>query len=230
MEIFHNAKPPYKEALKKCGYTLPFTYIPPIQSGNRNNSSRKRKITLFNPPFNSNVSTYVTRTFLKLIDKHFARSQKLNKIFNRKTIKISYSSMEKLKKIIKEHNKKFTINNTKIQQDCNWRIKERCSIIYECTACTKYNPEKAYLWLTKKELKKGRRYNHARSFKHQLSSSSTTLSNYFGVWKRHKRKYQFDVRNNKISSEIFKHNETIPIMSMRETFNCYIPKPIKTMK
>ena len=114
------------------------------------NSSRKRKITLFNPPFNSNVSTYVTKTFLKLIDKHFARSQKLNKIVNRKTIKISYNSMEKLKKIIKEHNKKFTINNTKIQQDCNWRIKKRCSIIYECTACTKYNPKKAYLWLTKK--------------------------------------------------------------------------------
>ena len=32
---------------------------------------RRRKITWFKPPFNSNVSTNVGRTFFALIDKHF---------------------------------------------------------------------------------------------------------------------------------------------------------------
>ena len=55
----------------------------------------------FNPPFNANVSTNVAKTFLRLIDKHFTRSYKLNKVFNRNTVKVSYSCTENMAKLIK---------------------------------------------------------------------------------------------------------------------------------
>ena len=60
---------------------------------NEKNKTRKRKITWFNPPININVATNVGKTFLALIDKHFPKNERLSKIFNRNTIKVSYSCL-----------------------------------------------------------------------------------------------------------------------------------------
>ena len=106
--------------------------------------NRKRNIIWFNPPFNKNIKTNIGKTFLKLIDKHFPRSSKLHKIFNRNTIKVSYSCTENMSMIIKKHNKKI-INNkaTPTTPLCNCRKKTECplngncqqpSVIYQATA------------------------------------------------------------------------------------------------
>ena len=39
------------------------------------------------------VSTNVAKTFLQLVTNHFLRRQKLHKIFNRNTVKVSYICM-----------------------------------------------------------------------------------------------------------------------------------------
>ena len=40
---------------------------------------------------NFNVATDVAKTFLTLFDKHFPKNKRLSKIFDRNTIKVSYS-------------------------------------------------------------------------------------------------------------------------------------------
>ena len=42
---------------------------------------------------------------MKLVDKHFKHGNKLHKIFNRKTLKISYSCAKNIFQIINSHNK-----------------------------------------------------------------------------------------------------------------------------
>ena len=57
--------------------------------------NRKRNIISLNPPYSKNVVTKVGHYFLKLLDKHFPRHHKLHKIFNRNTVKVSYSCIKK---------------------------------------------------------------------------------------------------------------------------------------
>ena len=66
--------------------------------------NRQRNIIWFNPPFSMSVSTNIGRNFLSLIDKHFPLHHKLHKIFNRNTVKVSYSYMNNVKSIITKHN------------------------------------------------------------------------------------------------------------------------------
>ena len=68
------------------------------------NKTRERNITWFNPPFNINVATNVAKTFLSLIDKHFPKDKTLSKIFNRNTIKVSYSCLPNVKQTISNNN------------------------------------------------------------------------------------------------------------------------------
>ena len=116
--------------------------------------NRKRNIIWFNRPFNKNIKTNIGKTFLKLIDKHSPRSSKLHKIFNRNTIKVSYSCTKNMSMIIKKHNKKI-INNkaTPTTPPCNCQKKTECplngncqqpSVIYQATAKIKNKPEKVY--------------------------------------------------------------------------------------
>ena len=63
--------------------------------------SRQRNIIWFNPPFNKSVKTNVAKIFFRFSDKHFPRTNRLNKMFNRKTVKVSYNCMENVRQIIK---------------------------------------------------------------------------------------------------------------------------------
>ena len=86
-DIFNNTKSEYEEALKRCGHTTKLTYNPPNHEQNNARLKRNRKIIWFNPPFNLDVSTNVVKIFLNLIEKHFPRSSKLHKIFNKTLLK-----------------------------------------------------------------------------------------------------------------------------------------------
>ena len=184
-KIFNNAKTEYENALKTSGHTADLEFNPNWPK----KRNRKRNIIWFNPPFNKNIKTNIGKTFLKLIDKHFPRSSKLHKIFNRNTIKVSYSCTENMSMIIKKHNKKI-INNkaTPTTPQCNCRKKTECplngncqqpSVIYQAMAKIKNKPEKVYLGLTEGPWKQ-RNYGHKFSFSNKKYAHSTALSKY--VW------------------------------------------------
>ena len=123
--------------------------------------------------------------FLVLVDKHFLKDHKLRKIFNRNTIKISYSCMNNTKQIIDNHNKRILnsskhINdtadntNTKDSKTCNCRQKNTCplngnclqsSLIYQATVTRKDNSTTVtYIGLTENDFKTRYR-NHSASFR-----------------------------------------------------------------
>jgi hypothetical protein len=65
-----------------------------------------------------NVSTNIGRNFLSLIDKHFPSFFSFHKIFNRNTVKVSYSCMSNVKSIITKHtvqDKNKIQNKNKVQ-------------------------------------------------------------------------------------------------------------------
>ena len=101
-EIFESTIPRYEKALEDCGYKnnkFAFSSNNGTQTPKRN---RSRKIIWFNPPYSKSVHTNIGKAFLNLIDKHFGKSSRLNKIFNKNTVKVSYSScMDNMEKICK---------------------------------------------------------------------------------------------------------------------------------
>ena len=100
----------------------------------QNSAKRKQqhKIIWFNPPLNLDVSTNVAKIFLNLIEKHFPCSSKLHKIFNKNTIKVSYSCTQNMSQIIKGHDKKIVQKETQETSDCNCRVKTDCPLNGDC--------------------------------------------------------------------------------------------------
>ena len=141
-EIFRKGSKMYIDALKSSGYKENFTYkeekVPhdnnkEINKENRR-KNRKKKIIWFNPPFCRLTNINIGKYFLKLVDKYFKHGNKLHKIFNRKTLKISYSCTKTIFQIINSHNKNITKdfqdqinnrnnnnnnNNNGIKKECN---------------------------------------------------------------------------------------------------------------
>ena len=190
-QIFNEACPPYTEALKKNGYNTNLQYDKTCtHKNNEKNKTRKLKITCFNPPFNINVATNVAKTFLTLIDKHFPKNKRLSKIFNRNTIKVSYSCLPNVKQTISNNNHRLlqlhrVKESTQDSKLCNCRQKNSCPLDGKClTKCVVYkatvtettsNNEETYIGLTENEFKT--RFNlHKSSFKLEHKRTSTTLS------------------------------------------------------
>ena len=97
------SKGEYEKALRESGHkNVSLIYQKDIKQ--KRNCSRN--IIWFNPPFNKNVSTSVAKRFLNLLDQHFPKSNKLHEIFNRNTVKVSYSCTQNMSSMIKSHNKK----------------------------------------------------------------------------------------------------------------------------
>ena len=185
-QIFDRAKPEYEEALKRSGFSETLTFT----KRDKKQRNRKRNIIWFNPPYNKAVSTNIARTFLQLIDKHFPKSNKLHKIFNRNNIKVSYSCTRNIHQIISSHNKNIVSTNKESKADCNCRIKTNCplngnckqeSVLYKCTVTTISEPTKVYLGVTEGEFK-DRFYKHQSSFNNKTYANSTSLSKY--IWER----------------------------------------------
>ena len=138
--------------------------------------------------------------FLKLIDKHFPKSLRFNKIFNRNTIKVSYSRMQNIKSKISNHNRLLLEKNKKSTADinCNCRNKECCPLDNQClTTNVIYKAEikdnvcgdtKEYIGNTAGTFK--RRYaNHVKSLNIQRYSTETELYKYAWKLKKNKRSY-----------------------------------------
>ena len=100
-EEFNKAKPFYKNVLKESGYTTSLKYTIPYENNNKNSN---RKILWFNPPFNQNVKTNICKIFIKLIKKRFPKDNKIYKIFDTNTTKLSYNCIPNMSRVIKQHN------------------------------------------------------------------------------------------------------------------------------
>ena len=193
--VFNNAKPTYEEALKSSGFETKLIY-------NRNESttrrrSRKRKIICFNPPYCQSVETNVACKFLLLVDKYFPPGHDLRKIFNRKTLKVSYPCMPSIDSTIKSHNSRLT-NQTTAERTCNCRKNDICpvdgrcleqGIIYEASVKTDTITKK-YVGLTEGTFKR-RLYGHKKSFKNSSLKNATELSKY--IWYLKENKEDFDL-------------------------------------
>ena len=111
--IFNEPKEIYQKALEKSGYRQNLKYHPANENVSNNKRNRKRNVIWFNPPFSVNVKTKVGNYFLNLIRKHFPPRHKFSKLFNRNTIKVSYSWMPNIKTEIRKHNKNIFIKRSK---------------------------------------------------------------------------------------------------------------------
>ena len=155
--IFEESKGIYDDAVKDSGFQDRLEYLTPvnlaskvksnnggtrtlIKVGEINNISyskrrgmnRNRRVVWFNPPFCKLTNINIGKYFLHL-DKHFNRDNPLNRIFNRNTVKISYSCTKKISNILSNHNRKLL--NELISRDrnpdvasCNCRRKEECPL------------------------------------------------------------------------------------------------------
>ena len=199
-EVFKNAAPTYEQALRESGFNERLTYTNNTES-NRPRKRRQRNIIWFNPPFSKNVQTNIGKIFLKSIQKHFPKESKLHKIFNRNSVKISYSCMENMSSIIKNHNRKIAEKREDTtQKSCNCRKKDQCPLIgncqstcmiYKATVTTDTKDTKLYFGLTETSFK-SRFANHKYSFNHKKHENSTELSKYIWNLKQKGQVYNID--------------------------------------
>ena len=224
-EVFEAEAPVYNAALNNSGYTEGLQYNDVRAQHSRR--TRKRKITWFNPPWNDAVATNVASKFLQLLDKYFPKNSPLHKIFNRNTVKVSYSCMPNMASTISSHNKfVLGMNPAPAEGGCNCRsgadqcaLNGRCltsSLVYKCIVSTE-KEHKEYIGLTANTFKQ--RYTaHKASFKHQNQAHHTALSNY--IWNLKSNDTPFSA-----SWSIMKQASTYS----KETMNCQLCLTEKTL-
>ena len=114
-----------------------------VKVGDNNNNNylnrrrRNRKVIRFNPPFCKLTNIYIGKYFLHLLDKHFNRDNPLRKIFNRNTLKISYSCTKNMHNILNNRNRRLLdelIKNSGRPDvvSCNCRSKAECPLDRRC--------------------------------------------------------------------------------------------------
>ena len=183
---FKESIPIYKEALKKSGFHEKLEHR---KGSNEKKKRWKQKIinSWFNPPYSNNVKSSVGKQFLRLVRRHFPKGHKLNKIFNKNTLKVSYSCMRSMSSILTSHNKKILAENGK-QYECNCRNKDECPlenksliprVIHEADVITLNTSKKFYIGLFDPPFKE-RYNNHKRDFRNKCYEKSTELSKY--IW------------------------------------------------
>ena len=181
-EILNTGKCQYEDALKKSGFKVDFKYT---KNQRQKPKNRSRNIIWFNPPFNKAVSTNIAKIFLRLINRHFPKSHRLHKIFNRNTVKVSYSCMQNMSKIYKGHNSKITstpcnqltLYNSRVKEECPMDIKRQTMNADHDCRITSSEPREIHFALAEGKWKK-RYYNHEKSFNHKRYWHETTLSSY----------------------------------------------------
>ena len=90
-----------------------------------------------------NVKKNISRTFQKLLKQHFPKSNRLHKIINKNTVKVSYSCMKNVSSVISSHNKRLLRPRT-IEYSCNYQTRENCPLQNQClTLNVIYQPDVA---------------------------------------------------------------------------------------
>ena len=152
-------------------------------------NKRSRNIIWFNPPFNLRLKTRFAREVLKLVDIHFHRRHRYRRIFNRNTIKVSYSCTKNMGSIVSAHNAKVLAPPPPPSaKTCNCRSSETCplngqcltpSVVYKATVTSPAKPVRYYLGLSEPPFKE-RFYKHNFTFRRPAERGATALSAY--IW------------------------------------------------
>ena len=117
--------------VEKSGFSHRLRYKPNNSKRDGIKRNRRRNIIWFNPPHSKSVVTNVAKYFLKLIDKHFPNHHRFKKLFNRNTVKVSYSCTSSIKVKINQHNREVLCKKeitTLIERSCNCVNEEKCPL------------------------------------------------------------------------------------------------------
>ena len=125
--IFRENIGPYQRAIENAGYQEKLKYDKEIHNriGKKSKTARSRLVTWYNSPWNILVVTNIGRLVLNLVKKHFPKGHSLNEIFNKNTIKISYSCLKNIKSTISNHNAKID----KLKQEEKLEINKNHAIV-----------------------------------------------------------------------------------------------------
>ena len=149
------------------------------------------------------MHTNVAVTFLNIIKKHFPQHNILHRVFNKKSVKGSYSCLPNMKSVINKHNSKV-LRSTKVSSAddkpmCNCRVKSTCpmsgaclhsSIIYAADVIGNQST-KTYIGLTSNQFKT-RFNNHKKSFSNPNYEKESELSKY--VWSLKRGEVNFEIK------------------------------------
>ena len=114
----------------------------------------------------------VGKRLLELVCHHIPTSNKLHKIFNKNTVKVSHCCTQNVSSIIKLHNRKLIDTSMKNIWPCSCRKKHECPLdgkcraensVYKCVASIDGYTNKVYLGNAEGDFKQ-RFYNHQMSF------------------------------------------------------------------
>ena len=202
-EEFEGAKEEYQAALKTAGYSKELMYEQRGRTGKPKNRKRQRKIIWYNPPFSKNVATNIGERFFELVRLHFPPQHPFHALFNKKTIKLSYSCMINMDGIVKSHNKailkKAEDEEKQSERQCNCRIPENCpvgntclksGVVYEALIKHSNGVEQKYVGMTGGSFKT--RFNgHMATIRHDKHRTATELSKL--VWSLHDRQITYDI-------------------------------------
>ena len=122
--IFDKSISIYQNALYESGFKEELKYTPSGKSFQEENGekTKRRKMTWFNPSYSRSVKTNIGKNFL-----HFPANNKMHEIFNKNTVKVSYTCMKNMDSMISGH--KHNILNPKQKSfGCNCRKKDSCSL------------------------------------------------------------------------------------------------------
>ena len=186
--VFKKSLTQYENAIKESGFNEKLSYCQVNGPNTEARKKRRRNIIWFNPPYSENVTSNIGRTFLNLVSRHFPKGNPLNKIFNKNSVKVSYSCTRNVNSIISSHNQKI-LNPSKTEFGCNCRNKSSCPLDGKClTPNTVYqakitndvdNETKYYIGMSEPPFK-ARYNNHNRDFNNERYRFYTELSKY--VW------------------------------------------------
>ncbi|KAL5019984.1 hypothetical protein ScPMuIL_002876 [Solemya velum] len=201
---FDMSAPQYQKALEESGYSYKLQYEPKTTERRPNNRKRGRDITWYNPPWNENAKTNVGKKFLDIVGRCSGEQHPLRKIFNRHTLKLSYSCMPNMTTNIAMHNKKIDKQKeetpTSTNNTCNYRKKDDCplhgncqrkNVVYQATVTDKEQTKtETYVGIASDF--KERYRNHKASFNNLSRRNDTELSKYIWAYKVRGKEYKID--------------------------------------
>ena len=200
-ESFEEEKNIYQAALVEAGYNHKLEFKMDSMDGIKKRR-RKQHILWFNPPFSCNIKTNVGKRFFSILQKHFPEEHELHHLFNKRTVKLSYSCMPAMKSIISSHNKKMLcFNKVEAEPGCNCQkgvkacpLDGKCqtqSLVYRAEVAREGGVEKEYLGQTNITFKL-RWNNHKSECKLPHKEKATCLSKY--VWYLKRKEINFTIK------------------------------------
>ena len=182
---FNEAKADYERALGNDGYSAEQKYDAEHNRATRTSRKRKRRIVWYNPPFSKNVATSIGREFFKLLQLHFPKQHPFHCIFNKNTVKLSYSCTTNMDNIVKAHSAKILSKdeNHGDAKDYNCRDRTACPVANKCLttnvvykATAKYEDKTQYYVGMTENSFKTRYTQHKSLIKHTKNRNQTELS------------------------------------------------------